>query len=523
MSMLQRPAAPSSGPEKRPGNLLRPLLNAAHGLLLAVFLMEGLWLYLWMQWLASSRSLEGSNAPLSVPSILVVLWASYHGVQVLGEQLWSDRKARLLTGVFLVAVLAVVARLENGAGYGLLDPGWFGYAGDQLANHFLTPIQVTLLGGFYLWWRGYRLAHSRLHAEQIIHSFVVGLVAIIAGLLIQEMGSPYTGRGVAALVTAGFFFAALLALALSHVREIRAAQALRREETRAFNQEWPAVTVGVVVMMVLVGWLASLLFSFNVLSPVFHLLSLVGDILVLVLYYVIVIPTSYFVAGMMFVLLWLVSLVGPATDVNIEVPAAPDVGEREPGGPGEGGTPWFLVLLRWSLVSLVAALAVFFLVRLLLRFRERRASEGVIDLHESVGSWQDVVRDVMMALLWTLLWFKDKGRRLTRAVRIPLPGSPQGPDEEADVRALYLRLLVEARDAGFPKRAGETPLEYLATLERNLPAERVALERLTKDYVVVRYGEQEISEEETGLLNRLWRNIYERIHYGDESQRTLER
>ena len=107
---------------------------------------------------------------------------------------------------------------------------------------------------------------------------------------------------------------------------------------------------------------------------------------------------------------------------------------------------------------------------------------------------------------------------MTRAVRIPLPGSPQGPDEEADVRALYLRLLVEARGAGFPKRAGETPLEYLATLERNLPAERVALERLTKDYVVVRYGEQEISEEETGLLNRLWRNIYERIHYGDESQ-----
>ncbi len=62
--------------------------------------------------------------------------------------------------------------------------------------------------------------------------------------------------------------------------------------------------------------------------------------------------------------------------------------------------------------------------------------------------------------------------------------------------------------AGFARKARETPFEYLATLERRLPDEKDALERITQEYVRVRYGEETVSAQESGLINRLWRNVY---------------
>jgi len=456
--------------------------------------------------------------PLTPPSILLILWASYNGVQVLGEQFWSDRKAHLVTGVYVVAVLGVVARLENGGGYGLFDFGWFGYAGDQLAGSFLTSFQATLAGGIYLWWRGYRLARSRIRSEQVLHSFIVGLVGIILGLLLRELASRSpsgvaTGRGVAVFITAAFFFAALFALALSHIRRISADPVLREEESPLFSHQWLPVLLGVAATMVLVGWLAALLFSFNVLSPILHVLSIFGDLLLLVGYYVVILPLAYLAAGITYAIEWFLGLFGPREGFDIQLPGPPDFGERE-RAEGDGGlASWLLLLLRWSLVTLAISLVLYLLVRLLLRYRHRRLSEDVVEIHESVGSWKDVVRDVLVAFFWMVFWLLGRGRRLRRGIRVPLLGTRRGPGGEAEVRELYRRLLAEARAAGFPKRIGETPSEYLATLERHLPTEREALERLTQDYATVRYGEQPISQEETGLLNRLWRSIYGRIQY----------
>lgn len=63
------------------------------------------------------------------------------------------------------------------------------------------------------------------------------------------------------------------------------------------------------------------------------------------------------------------------------------------------------------------------------------------------------------------------------------------------------------------------PNEYLATLRRHFPTEGDALEQITRDYESVRYGEQAVSPEEKGLLNRMWRRIYaivrELIHAKD--------
>ena len=521
MSMLQRSPVSSPGLGRNLYGRLLSLFNLANGFLLALFLIEGLWVYLWMEWLGNWSPAGWEEVPLTLPSILLILWASYYGVQILGEQLWSGEKVYPVTAVYSVVLLLVVARLENGGGYGLFDFAWFSFAADQLANSLFSPLQITLLGGVYLWWRGYRLARSRLQPEQAFHSFMLGLVGIILGLLLRELafransGRP-TGQDLTSLITASFFFASFFVLALSHIRRIKAEMMRREEGSQLFSRQWPAVLLGVVASMVLVGWLAALLFSFDVFSPVVYLLSLFGDVLLVVVYYVVFLPLAYIAAGFTYALIWFIGLFGPAPDIQIQLPGRPEIGERETSESDGGFPSWLLAVLRWSLVTLVIALIVYLLVRLLLRNRYRASSDEIRETHESVGTWKDVVRDILVPFFTLLFWFQDRGRRWRHEIRAHVMGSRRGPGEMAEVRVLYRRLLLEAREAGFPRRVGETPLEYLAILEHHLPSEQQPLERLTWGYTTVRYGEQTISLEEGRLLNQLWRGIYNTIqHYRD--------
>ena len=118
MSTADWPPTASPGTGKLLLTRLILSFNLANALLLLVFLIEGLWVYLWIVLLAKSDAIGWTEVPLSLPSILIVLAASYFGAANLGQQHWSDRKAHLITGAFLIIVLATTARFENGGGYG---------------------------------------------------------------------------------------------------------------------------------------------------------------------------------------------------------------------------------------------------------------------------------------------------------------------------------------------------------------------------------------------------------------------
>ena len=208
--------------------------------------------------------------------------------------------------------------------------------------------------------------------------------------------------------------------------------------------------------------------------------------LLVVVYYVAFLPLAYIAAGFTYALIWFIGLFGPVADIQIQLPGPPEIGERETSESDGGFKSWLLALLRWGLVTLVIALIVYLLVHLLLRNRYRASSGEIRETHESVGTWKDVVRDILMAFFTLLFWFQDRGRRWRHEVRAHVTGSRRGPGEMAEVRVLYRRLLLEAREAGFPGRVGETPLEYLAILEHRLPSEQQPLERLTRGYTTVR-------------------------------------
>ena len=519
MSTADWPPTASPGTGKLLLTRLILSFNLANTLLLLVFLIEGLWVYLWTVWLAKSDAIGWTGVPLSLPSILIVLAASYFGAANLGQQPWSDRKARLVTVIYLTIVLVATARFENGGGYGLLDPGWFVHAGDQLANTFFSPLQATLVGGVYLWRRGYKLAESRIDFDQVFSSFVVGLVAVILGFVLSELAlrssdDPVTGRGLEMLITVSFFFAALSALALSHAREMRGNMATPEDQAAELSTPWSVVLFGVVTTMVVVGWLVALLFSFNVLDPVLHVTFLVLDALLFVVYYVVIVPIGYVVVGLISLLFSLLGLFGSGTNPDIQLPGPPAFLEENSGQPQNGDTnAWLLPMLRLGLATLIIVLVVYLLSRLKLRYRRRSpAGQEHDEVHELVGSWKDVVRDLLLGITAIVDWLRDRTQRLHRAKRAPASKSHSGPGGETDVMELYTRLLVESRAAGFPRKVSETPLEYLATLEDFLPTESEAVVRLTNDFNMVLYGDMAVSAEETAVLNQLWQGIYATIH-----------
>ncbi|MBI4312047.1 MAG: DUF4129 domain-containing protein [Chloroflexi bacterium] len=488
-------------------------------LLFSTFLLEGLWLYLWMAFLGHSGFLGWKETPLTLGSILLLLGAGYYASQALG-QLRSDKGiSPWVAGLLVAGLLAVVVRAENGGGYALLDPGWLGFARYNLTEALFTPMQATIAASVYLWWRGYSLAREGMSQEQVLHSFTLGLIGVILGLLVWEGAIKSGGladapRWQAAGVVIAFFFAALTGLALSHLMHVRA-EMMRRDGAGAFfSQRWTLQLLGLVAAMLVAGWIAAAVFSFNVLTPVIALLGYASRLLSLLVYYL-AYPVALAGAGIFYVVQWLIRRFGgrgePPTITMPDFSAF-----RKAVTQGGGDLPLWVVLLKWAIVLVLLGLAVFVLTRLVQgRRRGVKAREALEEEHESLGGWREFLRDLLIGLIRLRWWFRNSGRALLR--KIPVVGHAVGwdaPQGDLDVRPMYRHLLSGARHGGFPRPAAQTPNEYLATLRERMPEEGPALEEITSAYVAARYGEEETAVERKGALNRLWRGVYERLRRG---------
>ena len=301
---------------------------------------------------------------------------------------------------------------------------------------------------------------------------------------------------------------------LSHARENRGGMTTSENQAARLSTPWSAVLFGVVTMMVVAGWVVALLFSFDVLNPVLHVTFLILDALLFVVYYVVIVPLGYIVVGLLGLLFSLIGVFGSGANPDFQLPGPPAFLEESGGQPQGGGTnPWFLPVLRLGLARLIIVLVVYLVSRLRLRYRGRNpAGQGDVEVHELVGSWHDVVRDLLLGIAAIVGWLRNRTRRLLPADGALASKSHGGPGGEADVKELYTRLLVESRAAGFPRKVSQTPIEYLATREAFLPTESKAVVRLTHGFNMALYGDISVPAEETTILNQMWQGIYATIH-----------
>ena len=488
-------------------------VSSSSALLWSTFLMEAMWFYLWMIWLGQWNSFGVGEMPFTPFSILLILWASYYGVQIVGQQKWATGRTRLTASLLVVVLLGAVARLENGGGYGLFDLGWLGFARESLVGGIPTGLQITLLGGAYLWWRGFRIAQEGLDREQVLSSFKVGLIAIVLGLLVWETalrsGEEFGATRTQAIAIASvFFLSGVSALALSHIMRARADLARHEGLQQSFITQWAVVLLGVAGGMLLVGWILAGLLSLDVWQPVLNVLSLAANLMGL-LVYIILLPIAFLAAGLVFVVQWIVSQFGGGTVPSLELPDFSALRRiPEEGDPATGTAVW-VSIVKWGVLILVLSALVYLLARLVLRRRSGfTVGESVPEVNESVGTWSNAIRDILTGLIMFALWFRSKGRALRRKVPLLRPASPV-PSYQGDmeIRQLYSSLLYEARQAGFPKEESQTPYDYLPELEQRLVEDKEALQTITNDYVESRYGERPIASAELSMLNRLWRTV----------------
>ena len=80
------------------------------------------------------------------------------------------------------------------------------------------------------------------------------------------------------------------------------------------------------------------------------------------------------------------------------------------------------------------------------------------------------------------------------------------PSEEPliSIRALYRNLLSWAARQGVARIPSQTPLEHLELLEHKFPQQQDDLKRVTEGYLLARYSQKPVSQEEFDRIKKAW-------------------
>jgi hypothetical protein len=459
-------------------------------------LMDTCWLFAWSVLIGLWADPDRHGGLLSAPVILGLLLTSALATHLLGRP--ARRRPRAARGVLAtlaVAAAVVVVRFEHYPSVGGLD--WVGPLLGALAAT-LGQLSAPVLGfalALYLWWRGVRLGGQEPGFTEVESAFRWGIGRLaVFGLIIAISTRPSVLPGVEAATTpyvVGFFFVSLLTLALGRLESLRT-----RTRRPSLNTQWLAVLIVVAAGVVLLALLLGQLVSFDVLivasRPLFDLLGTV----LLLLIYAIVIPLSY-------VIEWLVYLVLLLLKPNDnrpppEPPQTSDIANLLQRFFSEQVPPELLMALKAAGAGLLVLVALLLVARGLARWRP--SSEDADATNEERESlWNaTVLRAMLLDWLRRLL---RRGRGTSVAlVEAPVVAVDQTPVASLrSIRQLYGRLLGQGEAAGAARASSTTPLEHMPALTGALEPDHV-VSGLTRAYVQVRYAEADVPDEEAASL-----------------------
>lgn len=449
-------------------------------LFLTVAGMETCWVAGWSRVILGYPGLGGAG--LSWWSVYALYLIAVATARLVGPR---GGRARWLTGAaaLLTSALLVKANLYP-------DAGWFDAA---WVNRFVTRLtdlsaglsleMLTLLLGFFAWYRGLRIPMRHVGVRTIADQFWMGLL-LMAGAALARAWVP---SAISGLVVA-YFALGLLAVALTRIEEVA-----RTEPSGAppFGLNWIATllaTLGVAGVAVLlltrvltvetVRWL---LRPFAILLAV--VFSAFGVLISLVVQYL-VFPLFIRFFGSI-----------PVEPPNLW-PIEPFAEQKGPGRPIPPLNPELLHALRILLVVALVLIAVWLLVRSFRGWRVRQyATAGGV--RERVTPRGTLAGDLAGFL-------RDGWRRLRRAADLRRRFRRYGT---GSVRGIYANLLALLAAADHPRQPGQTPYEYEPIAGEVLPARKAEIEAITEAYVRVRYGELEVAPEELAHLQAAWKRI----------------
>ncbi len=479
-------------------------INPGHAVPLLAACLEVLWVYPWLVWVSKWQGLGWDKPPISLTGALIVcVWAQMWSRFALSSK-WSLNIVRPAVLVLSLALVALVLRLEHGAGYGLLNPGWWTYVSSHRSIY-----STGLVFSFYLVWRGFSVGRGRLHFDDLYQKFFLGLLGLVVLLILMGLtargGTVQREVASAGLYVTAYFAVGLLAMALANLRAVREEMLRKEGESGLFGCRWLLLLVGVVVTILAVAMVAASLFSFDLARLVFRPLDALANWVFVAIMYGIGIPISFFVAGLLYVLRWLLHLFkhGPRPEqFDSSIPnATSDLIKGTESALPAG----FLLALKWGIVGMVLAVVVLILSRALFRYMRARKEDEVEEVQESLWSWGAFKADVRSFFAGLLRYFRRKKVIEQRDAGPPLAvEAGQGPFRLYSVREIYQGLLWEGRRVGYPRHKSETPYEYQLKMKNKVGAYAQELADITRAYVEEHYGGVQVSEEKLQLLNQVW-------------------
>ena len=341
----------------------------------------------------------------------------------------------------------------------------------------IYPVLVIVLGGGYVWVRGWHLAGRQTRGRDFVTGFQMGFAILLCNLFLCTWLDPPLIP--AAGLIAAFLAAGLIGLGLARLLSLSALS------TRAQAGPWLLIMGAAVGLVLAAGVAAWLLMDRDLVT----LLSR---------------PLVWLWERFMDLIRWLASLVEPRPlpDLPLSLPDIPlpdQVQERT-----RVDLSWIKtvgkVLFYSSTLFLLMGALFGFLKDVMLWLRRRLGDQYLVAV-ESVegGFWGDLRTSAL--LMWRMV--KDWYQRAAAWVR---PSKSPQNDAEA-VKAVYRRLLKWGAARGSPKGRHQTPGEYLETLRPLVPEKSRPLEMITECYIQVRYGPDPLAP---GALDRIredWRRL----------------
>jgi hypothetical protein len=243
--------------------------------------------------------------------------------------------------------------------------------------------------------------------------------------------------------------------------------------------------LGTVGALLVLGVLLAAVLTFEridwLLGPVVGLADAVLGAVV----YAIALPFGYLIEGLIYLIRLLLhpgSRPQPPQRINLQRPN-PFKGVQ----PGAGPPALLALVVKWTLVVLVAGLVLALLARAVTRPGESATDDEVEEERDFVWSWAAV--RATLARWWQSLWGRRRALIALGRPR-PVPAAPTDPSTWGP-REIYRELLRLGTRAGRRRVAAETPQEYARALATQPPlsADVPDLAAVTAVYEQDRYGD----------------------------------
>jgi hypothetical protein len=336
----------------------------------------------------------------------------------------------------------------------------------------------------------------------ILLLILTGLARLSVPVLFKHTPPPLSGSVINALI---YFALGLALISQAHFGVLQFSWRVQRlRVSPLLGTRWAWQTVACLALIVVVALVLPTGYSVGLPQAIIWVVTATANILFG--------AVSLLLYLLMLLLGWLATLLGfQQVQESASKPSLPQMPSVPQGGTGAVSTLTWLELLRsvvfWGIFLAILGYSIYHF------FRERPGLfpglEGGL-LARLIAWWRELWRRglrVSARARQTII------QRLSRRLgeRGPLQPwriirlSRLSPRQR--VRYFYLSVLRRAARAGHVRRLHQTPYEYQALLSEQVPEATQDMETLTQTFVVARYSQHPVSDRESNVVKEIWRRV----------------